>query len=82
MDLLCVLCLVFLMLLRLFIAALWSPADLLALVGDVKCIFVTFPCGILGQLWYLIVSFHDLCLLSYFVTKAKLFVFEMHFWSL
>ena len=30
--------LVFLMLSRLFIAALWSPADLLALVGDVYCI--------------------------------------------
>ena len=43
-------CLVFLMLSRLFIAALWSPveerADLLALFGDIYCIFVTFPCGI------------------------------------
>ena len=39
MDHLCFLRLAFLMLLRLFIAALWSPAgkaaDLLALVGDV-----------------------------------------------
>ena len=34
----------------------WERADLLALV-DVYCIFVTFPCGILGQVWYLIVSF-------------------------
>ena len=25
----------------------WERADLLALVGDVYCIFVTFPCGIL-----------------------------------
>ena len=41
-------------------------ADLLALVGDVYCNFVTFPCGILGQVWNLIVSFPDLCLLSYF----------------
>ena len=41
-------------------------ADLLAFVGDDYCIFVTFPCGILGQVWYLIVSFPDLCLLSYF----------------
>ena len=38
----------------------------LALVGDVYCIFVTFPCGILGQVWYLIVSFPDLYHLSYF----------------
>ena len=30
-------------------------ADLLALGGDVYCIFVTFPCFILGQVWYLIV---------------------------
>ena len=29
-------------------------------------ISVTFPCGILGQVWYLIVSFPDLCILSYF----------------
>ena len=29
--------------------------DLLPLFGDVYCIFVTFPCGILSQLWYLIV---------------------------
>ena len=39
--------------------------DLLALVGDDYFIFVSFPCGILGQLWYLIVSFPDLCRLSY-----------------
>ena len=38
----------------------WERADLLALVGDVYCIFVTFPCGIQdlsfsiqGQVWYL-----------------------------
>ena len=44
----------------------WERTDLLALVGDVHSIFVTFPCGILGQVLYLIVSFPDLCLLSYF----------------
>ena len=44
----------------------WERTDLLALVGDVYCIFVTFQCGILGQVWYLIVSFPDLCRLSYF----------------
>ena len=41
-------------------------ADLLALVWGVYCIFVTFPCGILGQVWYLTLSFLDLCRLSYF----------------
>ena len=44
----------------------WEKADLLALFGDVYCIFVTFPCGILGQVCYLIVSFPDLFFLSYF----------------
>ena len=48
----------------------WERADLLALVGDVNCIFVTFPCGILGQVWYLFVSFPGLCCLSYFLTYA------------
>ena len=45
----------------------WERADLLALVGDVYCNFATFPCGILGQVWYLIVWFLvDLLNLSYF----------------
>ena len=39
------LCLVFLML----VVTCWEKAHLLALVGDVYCIFVTFPSGILGQ---------------------------------
>ena len=38
----------------------WEKADLLALVDDVCCIFVTLPCDILGQVRYLIVSFPDL----------------------
>ena len=29
------------------------------------CIFVTFQCGILGQVWYLILSIPDVCHLSY-----------------
>ena len=43
----------------------WERADLLALVCDVKLCFVTFSCGILGQVWYLIVSLPDQCRLSY-----------------
>ena len=31
-----------------------------------NCVFVTFSCGILAQIWYLIVSIPDLCRLSYF----------------
>ena len=70
MDHLCYLCLVFVMLSRLFIAALWSPAEkglaswLLFVMSN--CDFVTFPFGILGQVWYLIVSIPDLCCLSNF----------------
>ena len=58
------------MLPRLFIAALWSLAGkgltswLLFVVFS--CDFVTFLCGILGQVWYLIVLIPDLCRLSYF----------------
>ena len=81
MDHLCYLCLVFVMLSRLFIAALWSPAGkgLISWHSFVmfNCVFVTFPCGILGQVWYLIVSIiipdlylsvsiPDLCHLFYF----------------
>ena len=51
---LCYVCLVFAMISCMFIAALWSPEGL-ALVSDVYCDFVTFPFGILGQVWYLIV---------------------------
>ena len=64
------LCLVLVMLSRLFIAALWSPAgkgltSWLSFVMS-NCVFVTFPCGFLGQVWYLIVLIPDLCHLSYF----------------
>ena len=62
------------MLLHLFIAVVWSPAesaDFLTLVGDVYCIFVTFPCGKLGQVWYLILSFPGLGLLSYLLSLPR-----------
>ena len=53
MDHLCYLCLVFVMLFNLFIAALWSSAGKgLAswlLFVMINWVFVTFPCGILGQ---------------------------------
>ena len=69
MDHLCYLCLVFAMLSRLFIAALWSPArrGLASWLSFVmfNCVFVTFPCGILGQARYLIVSIPDFRHLSY-----------------
>ena len=68
----------------LFIAALWSPAgkgltSWLLLVMIIVFV-VTFPCGILGQVWYLIVSFPDLCRLSYFsYIDLNLLVMNEHF---
>ena len=68
----CCLCLVFAMLSCLFIAALWSPAGkgLTSWLSFVmfNCVFVTFPCGILGQVWYLIVLIPDLCHLSFLLS--------------
>ena len=45
----------------------WDRADLLALVCDVLLWVCHFPIGILGQVWYLIVSIPDLCTLTYLV---------------
>ena len=65
MDHLRYLCLVFVMLSRLFIAALWSPVGkeltswLLFVVS--YCDFGTLSCGILGQMLYLIVLTPFLC---------------------
>ena len=44
-----------------FVVTCWKRADLLALVCGVYCAI-----GILGQVWYLIVSIPDLCTLTYF----------------
>ena len=61
----------FFMLSPLFIAALWSPPGkeltswLLFSMSNFD--FVNFPCGILGQVWYLIVLIPNLCRLSFFV---------------
>ena len=72
MDHLCYLCPVFVILSRLFIVALWLPSGkgltYWLLFVMVNCIFVTFPCGFLGQVWYLNVSIPDLCRLFLFLT--------------
>ena len=70
MDHLCYLCLVFVMLLCLFIATLWPPEG----KGLTSwLLFVTFIVILLlshlGQVWYLIVSISDLFCLSYFNTN-------------
>ena len=85
MDHLCYVCYVFVMLSRLVIDAVWSPVEkgLTSWLSFVifNCVFVTFPCGILGQVRYLIVSIPDLCHLSYFayVNKCLLtFMIDVH----
>ena len=71
MDNLCYLYIVFVMLSCLLIAALWSSAwkglTSWLLFVTFNCVFVTFPCGILGQVWYLIVSIPDLFRPSYLI---------------
>ena len=62
-------CLVFAMFCaRLFICAFWSPAGkgLASWLSFVVFTVCHFPIGILGQVWYLIVSIPDLCPLTYF----------------
>ena len=50
----------------------WERADLLDLLSVIfSCVFVSFPYGVLGKVWYLIVSIPDLCLLPYFMHKKK-----------
>ena len=50
----------------------WEKADLLALICGVLLRVCYFPIGILGQVWYLIVSIPDLCTLTYFVIGRQL----------
>ena len=69
MDIFCYLCFVFVMLSRLFIVALWSPAGQGLTSWMFSSVCVTFPCGVLVQVWYLIVSIPDLCLFTYFYNK-------------
>ena len=58
MDHWCYLCLVVVLLSHLCIADLWSPARkgltywLLFVMSN--CDFVTFPCGIQGQVWFIV----------------------------
>ena len=64
-SVLCLLCLCA----CLYICALWSPAgkgltSLLSFVVS-NFEFVTFPIGILGLVWYLIVSIPNLCTLTF-----------------
>ena len=65
-----------------FVVTCWGRADLLTLVCGVFAPLLTFtvsfhfPIGILGQVWYLIVSIPDLCTLTYLYSNRD--VTERH----
>ena len=67
-SVLCLLCLC----VRLFICALWSSAEkgLTSWLSFAVSNCEFFPIGILGQVWYLIVSIPDLCTLTYLQNSA------------
>ena len=53
-----------------FVVTCWERADLLAFICGALLRICNFPIGILGRVWYLIVSTPDLCTLTYF-QRAK-----------
>ena len=55
-----------------FAVTCWEGTDLLALVCGVLLCDCHFPIGILGQVWYLIISIPDLCTLAYFNILCKM----------
>ena len=49
----------------------WERADLLTFLYVMSsCVFATFSFVVLVQVWYLIVSIPDICLLPYFVRSC------------
>ena len=65
-------CHAFLFVHRYLVITCCERANLLALLFVMfSCVFVTFPCGVLGQVWYFIESMPDLCLLLYFFFGKK-----------
>ena len=64
-SVLCLICLCALLVFLCLVVTSWEMADLLALVCGVLQLVCHFPIGILGQVWYLIVSIPDLCTLTY-----------------
>ena len=62
-SVMCLLCLCA----RLFICAFWSPAGK-GLTSWLSFVVSNCEFGILGQVWYLIVSIPDLCTLHTFLT--------------
>ena len=50
-----------------FVITCWKKTDLSALLCVMcPCVFVTVTYGVLGKVWFLILSIPDLCLLLFF----------------
>ena len=62
---------------RLFICALWSAAGK-GLTSWLSFVLCYFPIGILGQVWYLIVSIPDRCTLTYIDRSVFLLCVNLH----
>ena len=61
------------------VVACWERAVLLAFLYLMfYCVSVTYPCGVLGQVWFLVVSIPDLCLLIYF-EESRFFLYRSNF---
>ena len=60
------------------VSVLQPCGHMLGLLGSPVCnvflCFITFPCGILGQVLYLIVLIPDFCLITFIFTKLLLMV--------
>ena len=61
------------------VATTWERADLWLSFVMSNGVFVFFQCGIMGLVWYLIVSISDLYPLSYFDNKNKFAFIWNHF---
>ena len=67
-------CYVFLSVYCSHVVTCWERADLFSLLCVVfSCVFVNFPCGVLGHVWYLILSiliFPFLLILNPFIEQG------------
>ena len=56
----------------------WERADRFALLHVMfSCVLASFPYGVLGQVWYLIVWIPDLCILSNFLMVSLFVVIDI-----
>ena len=76
------LCHIFLSVSCSLVVTCWEKAGLLVLLYVMfMCVFVTFPSDILRQVWYLMVSIPDICLLPYFGISFMSTLFFFPFWD-